>query len=276
MVAIVAIAILLNSPRFHVYLIRTAEAKASESLGVKVQLQNFTLHLMTLSADLYGVTVDGANPYPNPPLLQVDHVEAGVRVVSIPHRAWYLDSLRIDRPVIHVLVDANGASNLPRFRSNEESSSQVSVFDIGIRHALVDRGEIYWNDEPSALAADLRDLELKSSFNALFQRYSGRLVYTNGRLEYGQLRPVGHNLEVQFDATPTTLDITDSKVTFGDSQIALFATLRNYSQPEVQGHFDITVNGRQMADMLHNPSIPVGMVHTSGSLSTAAYESLPT
>src|SRR5271165_4536098 len=53
--------ILANNPRFHAYVIRAVESKASESLGVRVQLQNFALHFSTLSVDLYGITVDGAN-----------------------------------------------------------------------------------------------------------------------------------------------------------------------------------------------------------------------
>ena len=266
LVALVSIAFLFNDPRFHQYLLRTAAAKASESLGVKVQLEDFAFHFSALSVDLYGVTVDGANPYPNPPLLQVDHVQAGVRVVSILHRAWYFDNLRIDRPVAHVFFDAHGASNIPSFQHSGKSNSRTSVFDLGIRHALIDRGEVYYNDRPADLAADLHDLEVQASFNDLLRKYSGKLRYENGRLVYGAFQPVAHSFEAQFEATPDTLDVTESKVTFGDSQVALSAKLRNYNQPDVQGRYDITVDGKQMADMLHNRNLPVGMVHTSGSL----------
>ena len=262
----VTVAILLNNPQFHRYLLRTAEAKASESLGVKVKLEDFALHLRTLSVDLYGISVDGANPYPNPPLLQVDHVEAGVRIVSILHRAWYLDNLRVDRPVAHVFVDAKGVSNIPSLKRSDQSNSHTSVFDLGIRHALLDRGEIYYNDRPTSLAADLHDLEIQSSFNDLLQRYSGKLGYTDGRLIYGAFQPVAHSFEAQFEATPDALDVTQSKITFGNSQIALAARLQNYSQPEVQGRYDIALDGRQVADILHNQYLPTGMVHTSGSL----------
>ena len=90
LVALVAVTALFNSTRFHEYVLRNVEAKASESLGTRVELQNFTLHLSTLSVDLYGVTVDGATPYSNTPLLQVAHAQAGLRIVSILRRTWYL------------------------------------------------------------------------------------------------------------------------------------------------------------------------------------------
>ncbi len=206
LLAAVTLVILFNNLRFHGYLLRTMESNASETLGVRVQLQNFALHLPTLSVDVYGITVDGASPYPDPPLLQVDHIEAGVRVVSILHRAWYFDSLRIDRPIAHIFVDNHGVSNVPTLKSGGNSSNSPTIFDLGIRHALLDHGEVYYNDRPSALAVDLRDVEFRSSFNSLLKKYSGKLTYSDGRLVYGTFQPLTHNLDVQFEATPTTFD----------------------------------------------------------------------
>ena len=100
LVAGLAVTILLHSARFHNYVLSTVEKKASESIGTKVQLQNFALNLSNLSLDLYGLTVAGASPYPDPPLLQVAHGEVGVRIVSVLHQKWYLDSLVIDQPVV--------------------------------------------------------------------------------------------------------------------------------------------------------------------------------
>jgi hypothetical protein len=60
--AAIAVTVVLHSARFHNYLLSLAQKKASESLGVQVQLQNFALHLSHLSLDLYGLTVHGAAP----------------------------------------------------------------------------------------------------------------------------------------------------------------------------------------------------------------------
>ena len=153
---------LVNTDGVHRYLLNMVQSKASEALGVRVQLQNFTLHLSTLSLDLYGIRVAGANPYPDPPLLQADHVGVEVRIVSVIHRAWYLDRLQIDHPVAWVVVDKDGRSNIPEIKSS--GSSHTDVFQLGIRHALLIRGEIYYNDRPSALAADLHNLEFQVYF----------------------------------------------------------------------------------------------------------------
>ena len=263
--AAIAVAVLLHSARFHNYLLRTVELKASESLGVRVQLDNFALSFSTLGLDLYGVTVDGAAPFSNPPLLQVDHIETGVRIVSILKRTWYLDSVRVDHPVIHVFVDAHGVSNIPTLKSSGESSN-TSVFDLGIRHAVIDRGELYLNDRPSDVAADLRDLEFHASFSNLSKKYSGKVAYSDGHLTYGAFQPFAHRLDAQFDATPTTFNLTQGKLSLGNSQVALSATLNNYSDPQVNGHYDVTADCKELGDMLHEPSMPAGMVRAIGNV----------
>jgi len=261
----IAVLILLHNARFHNYLIGKVESEASDSLGVRVQLENFALHFDTLSVDLYGITVDGAAPYANRPLLQVDHVNAGVRVVSVLHRAWYLDNLRIDRPIAHVFVDEHGVSNIPTIKSIGNSSN-TSVFDLGIRHALLENGEVYYNDKPSQLAVDLHDLEFKSTFNSWMKKYSGKLTYSNGRMVYGAFSPLTHNLEAEFSATPATFDLSNCKLVVGESNAVLAATLNNYRNPNVQGRYTISVDGKQFQSLLHEPTVPSGTVVTSGTV----------
>jgi translocation and assembly module TamB len=262
----VSIAILLNNQGFHKYLLRTAQMQASDSLGVRVQLQNFALDLSHLSLDLYGVTVDGAAPYADPPLLQVDHVEVGVRIVSILHRKWYLDSFRIDRAIARVFVDAHGVSNIPTLKSSGNSSSNTSIFDLAIRHAQLNRGEVYYNNRQSALSADLHDVDFQASFQSALKQYSGRLAYSNGRVISGSFQPIPHSLEAEFDATPTTFHLTHAKLSAGASQLLLTATLNHYSNPIVDAQYDVSIDGKQVSQILHNASVPSGIVRTSGSM----------
>ena len=166
----------MNSSRGHAYLINLIQKQAQESLGVLCTSQNLDLHLSTLSVDLYGLTIDGAGPHSNPPLLQVQHAEAGVRVVSVFGREWYFDSIRIDNPVAQIFVDKNGVSNLPTFKSGNNSSN-TTVFDLGIRHAILANGAVFYNNRPSSLALDLRDVQ----FNASIQQSSAK-IFRNARI----------------------------------------------------------------------------------------------
>jgi translocation and assembly module TamB len=261
-----SLAMLVNNPQFHAYLIRKAEAGASDSLGVRVELKNFALHLDGLRVDLYGLTIDGASPYSNPPLLQIDHAEASVRVVSILHKAWYFDSLRIDHPVARIFIDGHGISNIPTLKPSNSGSGGPTIFDLGIRHALVDRGKVLVNDRPSTLSADLHDLDFHASFNSLLEKYSGALVYSNGNFVYGSFEPLTHNLEVQFNATPNTFELTQGRLTVGHSQALLAATVKDYAHPNVEGRYELSADGAQLAHLMHTPSVPSGVIHATGTI----------
>jgi translocation and assembly module TamB len=254
-----------NSTSLHSYLIRTLQNQASEKLGVPVVLQNFTLHMASLSVDLYGLTVSGANGHPNPALLQVQHIQAGVKVVSIVRRKWYLDTLRIDRPIIQILVDSNGTSNIPTIKSTGSSDNNNAIFDLGIRRAIIDGGEVYYNNEPATLAADMRDVNLNASFNDLLQKYSGSIGYSDGHLVYGSIKPPTHSVHVQFDATPTTLHLSPAELAIGNSRLTLNATITNYGAPIVQAQYTLVADGAQIAQAFHNSSIPRGVVTARGN-----------
>jgi translocation and assembly module TamB len=269
---IVVVAILLHSTAFHDYVLLTAQKQAQETLGVRVQIQNFALNLSNLQLDVYGVTVDGASPYANPPLLQVRHAEASVRIISILQKKWYLNDVRVDQPVVQVFVDKDGHSNIPTIKSSN-TESNTSIFDLGIRHAVLEQGEIFYNNQPTPLNADLHDLNFRSVFNDITKEYSGKLAYANGRIVYGTFQPFAHNLEAQLDATPATFHLSPVKISSGASQIILSATASNYTtRPSVQATYEVVADGAQLAKLLNNSSIPNGLVRASGS---AQYESVP-
>lgn len=268
LVVVTGIAVLLNSKSFHHYLIAKAESVAGEQLGVRVGLQNFALHLSNLSLDLYGLTVAGANPHPNPPILQVQHAEAGVSIVSVLHKKWYISSFRIDHPVVHVIVDKDGTSNIPTINSSGKNKSNITIFDLGIRHAVLDQGEIYYNDRKSPLEADLHNLDLHAVFDNLQQKYSSTLAYDNGRIVFGEYKPFEHDFNAEFALTPTMFQLQHATLASGLSQVNLFATATNFSAPGapiVQAQYDVTIDGAQMAKLMNNTSIPQGMIKLNGS-----------
>ncbi|MGH9606801.1 MAG: translocation/assembly module TamB domain-containing protein [Terracidiphilus sp.] len=256
----------INVDGAHRYLLGLAQREASSKLGVPVKLQNFSVHLSNLSVDLYGIRVAGASPHPNPPLLEVNRIQVSVRIVSILRRHWYLDDLRIDHPVVWIMVGKNGVSNLPAIKS--DGGSKINVFTLGIRHALLDRGEIYYNSRPSAIAADLHHLLFQASFNSRLQMYSGNLSYTGGHLKYRSYRPVAHNLYVRFDATPSIFRLTEARLSSAPLQAVLSGAIEGYrTHPVAQVKYSITVNGARIAALLNRPALPAGILRTSGSLS---------
>ena len=137
---------------------------------------------MSPAVDMYDVVINGAAPYTNPPLLEADHLGVGVQIVSLVSRKWYLKDIVIDHPVVHVFVAGKGDTNLPKSKSSGQS--QTSVFDLGIRHVMLGGGEIYYNDQKSALDADVHNLQFQARFDPGRKLYTGGLGYTDGKIHF--------------------------------------------------------------------------------------------
>lgn len=270
----VGIVVLLHSQRFHNYVLAKAQTTATQSLNAQVDLQNYALHLSPLGLDVYGVVVHGASPYQNPPLLQLQHAHVGVAITSLLHMKWYLNDLRIDHPVVQVFVDKNGVSNLPKPKPSN-SKSNTSVWDLGIRHAILDQGEIYYNAQATPLSADLHDLEVRAGYNPGQTMYSGNLQYTNGRVVFGAYRPFVHNFNAAFDVTPSQFRLRHAQLSSGATQVNLIATATNFTAPHVQASYDIAIDGAQMAQLLRNPSVPAGLIHLAGSATYQQVANVP-
>jgi translocation and assembly module TamB len=269
--AVLIVVVVLHSARFHRFVLSEVQKRASAAIGTQVQLKNFALNLSNLSLDIYGLTVHGAAPYPDPPLLQVAHAEVGVRIVSVLSRKWYLDSVVIDQPVVKVFTDAHGVSNIPTIKSSGSSSSNTSLFDLGIRHAVLDQGAVYYNDRQSVLSADLHNVDFRAAFDSLQQKYSGRLAYADGHLLSGTFQPIPHTFVAEFDATPSTFHLSHAELTSDASHVILTGTVQDYSHPRVQAHYEAAVDGSDFRRILNNPSVPVGVIQATG---TVHYEQL--
>jgi translocation and assembly module TamB len=267
----VTVLVLLHSQRFHNYILAKVQTIATENLNAQVNLQNFALHFSPLGLDVYGVTIHGAAPYPNPPVLQVEHAHVGIRIVSLLSHKWYLSDVTLNHPIVQIYVDKNGVSNIPKPKPSN-SKSNTTIWDLGIRHTVLDRGEIYYNAQATPLYADLHDLDLHATYDALRTMYSGELKYDNGRVVFGAFQPFEHNFDAQFDATPTTFQLHRAQLTSNAAQVNIVATANNFSNPHVEAKYQVNVDGAQAAKLLNNPSIPTGTIRATGS---AVYQQVP-
>jgi translocation and assembly module TamB len=263
LVLLIAVSALLHNRNFRQFILRVAQTKLSEATGLAFHMSDFSVHLSGLSpsVDMYGVAVDGAPPYQAPPFLQVEHLGVAVQIVSLLSRKWYLKEITIDHPVARILVTGNGDTNFPRLKNNGPSPG---IFDLGIRHVVLGRGEVYYNDRQSALDADLHDLEFQSSFQT-GPKYSGDLSYKDGKIHFQNLNPVIHSLEAEFEATPDSFTLKRSKITSGASEVSLSATMNDYVHPNITATYQSTLDTAELRQILRDTTLPAGVVKVAGA-----------
>ena len=273
---VVGVYVLLHNRSFHNYVLRTVEQKATASLGTNVHIQEFALNFTGISPtlDLYGIVIDGAQPYPNPPLLQLEHARVGVRILSVLHKKWYLKDVRVNHPVLQVFVDNQGHSNLPTPKSSG-GQSNTNLFDLAIQHALLDRGEIFYNNRKSALDADLHNVTFSSGFDNANRRYSGSLSYDNGHLQMETFNTIDHDFRADFAATPDTFTLHHAVLRSGTSVFSVDATLNDYVNPRINGVYNAVLDSGEFRHIMKNPTLPIGLINIGGKVQYIAQPNIP-
>jgi translocation and assembly module TamB len=273
-VLVIAGYVVFRTQRFHDYLLAKLQQQASEATGGQVRIQNFALRLSSLTADAYGVTIRGSEPNSRPPLMRADQLMVRLKIVSLLRKKIDLNEIILRHPVVNFLVKKDGTTNLPT-PPKSNSNGSTNLFDLGIQHVLLSNGEIYYNDVKTPLDAELHDvrLELKSGFAST--GYDGTLSYREGRLRYGDMKPLPHDLKASFNATPSEFTLKPLVLTIASSTIHLEGNVRNYSSPTANGSYNITIHPQDLRPFLSNPSIPTGEVTLAGSLRYQYQANLP-
>ena len=249
----------------HNYVLAKIQQRAREATGGQVQIQNFVLHLSTLTADASGITIRGTEPKSSPPLLQAAQLMVRLKIVSLWRRKVDLNQITVRHPVVNLLVGKDGATNLPS-PPKKNTNSSTSVFDRGIQHLLVTNGEIHYHDVKTLLDAELHDLQLEIKSELASNRYAGTLSYRDGQVQYCNMKPLPHDLKATFNASPSEFTLRPLVLTIASSVIQLEGNVQNYSSPVVDGTYKVTIHTQDCQGILKVPSIPLGTITLAGSL----------
>ena len=257
--------LLLRSQTFHGYVLAKIQQQASEATGAEVRIQSFSLHLSRLGAEAYGITVRGSEPKSAMPLVEADQLMIRLKIVSLLRKKVDLNQIVLRHPVLNIMVRKDGSTNLPT-PPKSNSNTSTSPFDLGIQHVLIEGGEIYYNDVKTPLDAELHDLQLEIKPEFLRNGYDGSLSYRNGRLQYGDMKPLPHDLTASFNATPSQFTLKPLLLTVASSTIRLEGNVKDYSHPSAQGTYQITVHPQDFRAVLSDALVPIGEVTLAGSL----------
>ena len=263
--------IFLHTSYFNRLAIGKIEQYADKSTGEKLSIGRVNIQWSQLKVDMYNVVLQKPSMSP-PPFFSCTHLSASIKILSLWHRKFAMSELVLNQPAVHVLTSAQGASNLPHSTNTSapqgggKSSSTDQIFNLGIRHLVITSGEIDYNNQKYPLSADLRDLHAAAQFNVPEQAYRGSLAYDRGKVSARPLLPFEHNLQMDFVATRSALEVRSLRIATGRTRFSIHGTVADYANPRVQAVYEAAIYTPDLAGILNSPSIPAGDVSTTGSV----------
>jgi translocation and assembly module TamB len=260
----------LKSEAVNQFARRKIGEKVQQSTGALTTIGRLDFSLSTLTAHLYNITLRGREDSGQPALLSIDEITVSLRIQSVLQRKASLSQLIVKHPVAHIRVSSQGMSNLP-FTPPAQGGARTNIFELAVGHAQLINGELNYNDKKTPLDADLSDLDSEIRLDPSAERYSGSISYNNGHLRYGEYSALPHRLQAVFNATPVQLSIESAVLKIGNSVASVRGNVSNYSNPLVQGDYDVRVDAHDLAAIApeYKPSGDVSL------LGTMSYRSSP-
>ena len=123
--------LIVDSQRFHGYLLAQIEKQTSEATGAEVRVQNLALHISQLTADGYGIIVRGNQPASSRPLVQADQLRIRLRIVSLLRKKVDLSEIILRHPVVNLQVRKDGTTNLPTIPKSNSNTSRSEERRVG-------------------------------------------------------------------------------------------------------------------------------------------------
>src|SRR5690242_13013555 len=239
---IVCAAFLIQQNTFvHRYLLGKVIEIGERASGAQISIRDYAIRWTPLHVALQGVIVRGNEKDVAAPLASVYRVDVGIAWNELLHKRVDLTELTLDRPVVNLLVNDAGESNLPVPPASKSAPSTNT--QINVRHAAVRGGEFRYNNMPRKIDADLADFHLEVNHGpSVADQYVGNLGYNRGEIAIDGYAPLRHDAQFSFAATRNGIAFEKIHVGTESSQLNAKGNLQGYSKPVVHADYQLALS----------------------------------
>jgi translocation and assembly module TamB len=241
---------------------------AEKSSGAQIVIRDYAIRWVPLHVTLESVDVRGTEKDATRPLARLPRIEIGISWRALVHKSVDLTELILDRPIINVISDQSGRSNLPMRPVTSGSSTNKLL--VSIEHAAVRNGELRYNDSPRKIAADLANFYVDVSHATGSEQYTGKLGYRKGEIAVDGYAPVQHDTDISFSVTSTGVTFDRIQISTALSQFNGKGVVRDYSNPNVEGQYQAIVSTADLREQLQTLPLSGGKIELAGALSYRA------
>ena len=241
-------------------------ANLEEITGGRVELKNFHWNLARLEFEADDLTIHGLEPAGEIPYAHADHLAIQVKIISLFGREIGLHYVGLDRPVIHIMVLADGSTNqpVPKVEREKKGSAVEELFRLAMDRFELRDGVLLWNDK--RLPFDLAGEQMKSTitYKPAGNQYDGKIEVGRLNTKYKTYAPVASSASVEFILHSSLIEVQSLKWSSGDSSFAATGVLKNFDDPHVTLGYRALLDLRQAADVLHYAPLRGGKLEVNG------------
>lgn len=253
--------------------VRDAIVEQTETAtGGRVEISSIQLDWTGLTATVSGFVLHGKEPPGRAPLLAVDHVTIGLSVISWFSRDVRLERIEVSHPRVHVIVDADGGTNLPRPKVPGNTRTSDAILDLKIAQVAVHDGEALV-ESPGApprtypWSGSGRNLAVRATWDPSRDRYAGDVSFAPVHLTLEGYGPLDVDVSASAAMERNQVVVSKAQVKSAASQIDLRdLTIGSFASPVALAKYDVKVSVAEAAKVLHWKLPISGVISVSGNV----------
>ncbi len=241
-------------------------AKLEEITGGRVELKGFKWNLSKLQFEADDLTIHGLEPVGEVPYAHAHHLTIQIKIIALFSGEIGLRYAGFERPVIHIMVFADGSTNqpIPKVQRENKGSPVDELFRLAMERFELHDGALLWNDQ--RMPFDLAGEQLRSTitYDAKGNKYDGKIAV--GRLEtkYKSFRPVLSNASVEFSLRPSAVEVSALRWASDESNFVAHGSLKDFADPKVELAYRAFLDLHQAGSILRMPEFRGGTVEVDG------------
>jgi len=250
---------------------RRVVAELERVTGGRVELGSIHTIPFRFVVDVRDLTVHGREAAGEVPYAHVDRVLARVSFTTELGAGLGFDSLLLERPIVHIILYPDGTTNQPEPQVKvKDGSTLAKLTSLSIGHLEVRHGALLWNDQRLPLDVTADDVSADLNYSLLHRRYDGNLLIGKIDTKFDGYRPVAWMTEIHFTQGRDRLDVQSLKATSGRSHLQASAHLSSFTDPQITGEYDLTLDLGEVGAVSRHPEVRSGMLHANGKGSWSA------
>ncbi len=241
--------------------------EVEKATGGRVEVGNFSFKWETLTAKISPFVLHGMEPASEAPLLRVESVTVGLRVISMLERKVDLASVTVDRPRLRIVIYPDGSNNLPTPPGPSSGKSWAeNLVNLAVRRYAVTGGLADIDIRQVPLAFSGEDLRVEMTRDVAAARYRGNIASRRLHVASDVMAPAEASLSAAFTLDASRLTLSPLRLDVGSSRIDMAGSLTNLRAP--QGTFKTTaaIAVRDAVSLFSLPIAAAGSANFTGDV----------
>src|SRR5579871_3157201 len=196
-------------------------AEVEKATGGRAEIGAFHFDWRQMRAEVDGFVLHGSEPPAASPLLRVDQVAVGLKVISVVKRSVDIRYLEVRRPQVSVIVYPDGRTNVPAPKLKSAGKGTVqTILDLAIGRLAVQDGAFdIAGQGKTPFDAQGRNLRAQFVYDASGPRYRGQVSIAPAGLHWGDYRPILLDVSLGLAVEKNRVEISAGRVATAQSQI---------------------------------------------------------